>query len=117
MVRNDSIKTFVHKNKLFLQSILLDALTDQIEPFLPNDEQTQPQAKADEPKKSNCCSSFLESDNSFFIFSKSSGIRKLCINIMKQSFFDQMILFTIFLNCITLALERPNIDPASCVRN
>ena len=95
-------------------------MSDQIEPFLHKTElgfKIKLTKEDNEFRESNCCSNFLEEDNSFFIFSKSSIIRKLCINIMKMPFFDNMILLTILLNCITLALERPNIDSDSFVRN
>lgn len=45
--------------------------------------------------------------NIFFRF------RKYCCWLVKQNWFDNIVLLFIALNCITLAMERPNIPPDS----
>ena len=42
-------------------------------------------------------------------------IRLLCHHMISQKWFDNTVLFFIALNCITLAMERPNIPPISPV--
>lgn len=42
-----------------------------------------------------------------------SRIRQACSWFVNLKWFDNLILFFIALNCITLAMERPNIPPAS----
>ena len=54
-------------------------------------------------------------DNSLFIFKPKSNIRKKCLYIASHSWFSHIIFFIIFLNCITLAYERPDIKQDSCV--
>ena len=43
-------------------------------------------------------------------------VRRLCRWLTAQRWFDHTILFFIALNCITLAMERPNIPPDSYER-
>lgn len=40
-------------------------------------------------------------------------IRRLCTWMVTRSWFDNIVLLFIALNCITLAMERPNIPPDS----
>ena len=42
--------------------------------------------------------------------------RRLCIWVVDQKWFDNGVLLFIGLNCITLAMERPNIPPSSTER-
>lgn len=42
--------------------------------------------------------------------------RASCQKIIAHKMFDHIVLVFIFLNCITIALERPDIDPGSTVR-
>lgn len=42
--------------------------------------------------------------------------RGSCQKIIAHKMFDHVVLVFIFLNCITIALERPDIDPSSTVR-
>lgn len=42
--------------------------------------------------------------------------RASCQKIIAHKMFDHVVLVFIFLNCITIALERPDIDPGSTVR-
>ena len=42
--------------------------------------------------------------------------RVSCRKIIAHKMFDHVVLAFIFLNCITIALERPDIDPSSTVR-
>jgi voltage-dependent calcium channel T type alpha-1G len=53
---------------------------------------------------------------SLYIFSKENPFRIRCRYITTQKWFDYTILFFIALNCITLAMERPNIPPHSTER-
>lgn len=41
--------------------------------------------------------------------------RALCNQIITHKLFDHIVLVIIFLNCITIAMERPRIDPTSAV--
>lgn len=45
------------------------------------------------------------------------SFRVSCQKIIAHKFFDHVVLVFIFLNCITIALERPDIDPGSNVRH
>jgi voltage-dependent calcium channel T type alpha-1G len=50
---------------------------------------------------------------SLYLFSDENSFRRLCNWFVNQKWFDNVILFFIALNCITLAMERPNIPPWS----
>ncbi|KAG5672248.1 hypothetical protein PVAND_002390 [Polypedilum vanderplanki] len=50
---------------------------------------------------------------SLYIFPETNKFRKLCQWFVDQKWFDNVILLFIALNCITLAMERPNIPPWS----
>ncbi|CAG9133396.1 unnamed protein product [Plutella xylostella] len=52
-------------------------------------------------------------DFSLYIFSPKNKIRRFCTWMVTRSWFDNIILLFIALNCITLAMERPNIPPDS----
>ncbi|XP_024599664.1 voltage-dependent T-type calcium channel subunit alpha-1G isoform X19 [Neophocaena asiaeorientalis asiaeorientalis] len=61
-----------------------------------------------------CC---LERDSwSAYIFPPQSRFRLLCHRIITHKMFDHVVLVIIFLNCITIAMERPRIDPHSAER-
>lgn len=48
---------------------------------------------------------------SLFIFPENNKFRHMCDWFVTQKWFDNVILLFIALNCITLAMERPNIPP------
>ncbi|CAH0564653.1 unnamed protein product [Brassicogethes aeneus] len=50
---------------------------------------------------------------SLYVFSTNNSFRKRCQWLVTQKWFDNMVLLFIALNCITLAMERPNIPPDS----
>lgn len=50
---------------------------------------------------------------SMYIFPETNRFRKACFWFVNQKWFDNVILLFIALNCITLAMERPNIPPWS----
>ncbi|XP_076671262.1 ca[2+]-channel protein alpha[[1]] subunit T isoform X2 [Andrena cerasifolii] len=52
-------------------------------------------------------------DYSLYIFPPNNRFRVLCRSLVDQRWFDNVVLFFIGLNCITLAMERPNIPPDS----
>ncbi|CAH2106214.1 unnamed protein product [Euphydryas editha] len=52
-------------------------------------------------------------DYSLYIFAPNNKIRRLCTWMVTRSWFDNIVLLFIALNCITLAMERPNIPPDS----
>ncbi|CAK9796450.1 Voltage-dependent T-type calcium channel subunit alpha-1H [Anthophora quadrimaculata] len=52
-------------------------------------------------------------DYSLYLFPPNNRFRVLCRWLVDQKWFDNMVLFFIGLNCITLAMERPNIPPDS----
>lgn len=43
-------------------------------------------------------------------------LRRFCQRLMSHKVFDHVILFFILLNCVTIAMERPSINPKSMVR-
>ncbi|XP_061564981.1 voltage-dependent T-type calcium channel subunit alpha-1G isoform X4 [Cololabis saira] len=53
---------------------------------------------------------------SLYIFPPESRFRKICIKIINHKMFDHIVLVIIFLNCLTIAMERPHIDPGSAER-
>ncbi|XP_077020879.1 voltage-dependent T-type calcium channel subunit alpha-1G isoform X1 [Tamandua tetradactyla] len=53
---------------------------------------------------------------SAYIFPPQSKFRLLCHRIITHKMFDHVVLAIIFLNCITIAMERPKIDPHSAER-
>ncbi|XP_050424042.1 voltage-dependent T-type calcium channel subunit alpha-1G isoform X2 [Adelges cooleyi] len=53
---------------------------------------------------------------SLYIFPLNHPLRKSCAKFIKQKWFDNAVLMFIALNCITLAMERPNIPPDSSER-
>lgn len=48
-----------------------------------------------------------------YIFPPNNRFRKMCIWLVGQNWFDNVVLLFIAMNCITLAMERPNIPPDS----
>ncbi|KAF4518090.1 hypothetical protein B566_EDAN007791 [Ephemera danica] len=55
-------------------------------------------------------------DYSLYVFSPENSFRSLCCWLVEQRWFDNVVLLFIGLNCITLAMERPNIPPDSAER-
>ncbi|XP_019111074.2 voltage-dependent T-type calcium channel subunit alpha-1G isoform X4 [Larimichthys crocea] len=53
---------------------------------------------------------------SLYLFPPESRFRIVCNKIITHKMFDHIVLVIIFLNCITIAMERPRIDPASAER-
>ncbi|XP_037808576.1 voltage-dependent T-type calcium channel subunit alpha-1G isoform X5 [Lucilia sericata] len=53
---------------------------------------------------------------SLYIFPENNRFRRICIWFVNQKWFDNVVLLFIALNCITLAMERPNIPPYSTER-
>ncbi|XP_076757109.1 ca[2+]-channel protein alpha[[1]] subunit T [Xylocopa sonorina] len=52
-------------------------------------------------------------DYSLYLFPPNNRFRVFCRQLVDQRWFDNVVLFFIGLNCITLAMERPNIPPDS----
>lgn len=59
--------------------------------------------------------SWVEGRESFslYLFTETNKFRRLCTWFVNQKWFDNVVLLFIALNCITLAMERPNIPPWS----
>uniref|UniRef100_A0A4W6C1G9 Calcium channel, voltage-dependent, T type, alpha 1H subunit a n=1 Tax=Lates calcarifer TaxID=8187 RepID=A0A4W6C1G9_LATCA len=55
-------------------------------------------------------------DSSLYLFSPESPFRVWCQSVISHKLFDHVVLVFIFLNCITIALERPDIQPHSTER-
>uniref|UniRef100_A0A7M4FBN8 Calcium voltage-gated channel subunit alpha1 H n=1 Tax=Crocodylus porosus TaxID=8502 RepID=A0A7M4FBN8_CROPO len=55
-------------------------------------------------------------DWSLYLFSPQNRFRAMCQKVIAHKMFDHVVLVFIFLNCITIALERPDIDPHSTER-
>ncbi|KAG3258868.1 calcium voltage-gated channel subunit alpha1 H, transcript variant X1 [Ictidomys tridecemlineatus] len=51
-----------------------------------------------------------------YLFSPQNRLRACCQKVIAHRMFDHVVLVFIFLNCITIALERPDIDPGSTER-
>ncbi|XP_054098375.2 voltage-dependent T-type calcium channel subunit alpha-1H isoform X4 [Callithrix jacchus] len=51
-----------------------------------------------------------------YLFSPQNRFRDSCRKIITHKLFDHVVLIFIFLNCVTIALERPDIDPGSTER-
>ncbi|XP_060633075.2 voltage-dependent T-type calcium channel subunit alpha-1I isoform X3 [Anolis sagrei] len=58
----------------------------------------------------------LREDWSIYLFSPQNKFRILCQTIIAHKLFDYVVLSFIFLNCITIALERPQIEHGSTER-
>ncbi|KFO58967.1 Voltage-dependent T-type calcium channel subunit alpha-1I, partial [Corvus brachyrhynchos] len=70
--------------------------------------------KALEPYKPRWCKT--HEDWSLYLFSPQNRFRVMCQKVIAHKMFDHVVLVFIFLNCITIALERPDIDPLSTER-
>uniref|UniRef100_A0A3B4DQD5 Ion transport domain-containing protein n=1 Tax=Pygocentrus nattereri TaxID=42514 RepID=A0A3B4DQD5_PYGNA len=55
-------------------------------------------------------------DWSLYLFSPQNEFRVRCQKVITHKMFDHIVLIFIFLNCITIALERPDIQPYSMER-
>ncbi|XP_043822120.1 voltage-dependent T-type calcium channel subunit alpha-1I isoform X3 [Dromiciops gliroides] len=58
----------------------------------------------------------IREDWSVYLFSPENRFRVLCQTIIAHKLFDYVVLAFIFLNCITIALERPQIEAGSTER-
>ncbi|XP_063286517.1 voltage-dependent T-type calcium channel subunit alpha-1H isoform X3 [Pelobates fuscus] len=67
-----------------------------------------------EPYKPKWCKT--HEDWSLYMFSPQNQFRMMCQKVIAHKMFDHVVLVFIFLNCITIALERPDIDPNSMER-
>ncbi|KAJ7306000.1 hypothetical protein JRQ81_010366 [Phrynocephalus forsythii] len=70
--------------------------------------------KAFEPYKPTWCKT--HENWSLYLFSPQNRFRANCQKVIAHKMFDHVVLVFIFLNCITIALERPDIDPHSTER-
>ncbi|XP_026539051.1 voltage-dependent T-type calcium channel subunit alpha-1H [Notechis scutatus] len=70
--------------------------------------------KSLEPYKPKWCKN--HEDWSLYLFSPQNRLRANCQKVIAHKMFDHIVLVFIFLNCITIALERPDIDPNSTER-
>ncbi|XP_067258807.1 voltage-dependent T-type calcium channel subunit alpha-1H isoform X2 [Chanodichthys erythropterus] len=67
-----------------------------------------------EPYKPQWCRD--HEDWSLYLFSPHNKFRMRCQKVITHKMFDHIVLFFIFFNCITIALERPDIQPDSTER-
>ncbi|XP_056359472.1 voltage-dependent T-type calcium channel subunit alpha-1H [Oenanthe melanoleuca] len=67
-----------------------------------------------DPYKPQWCKT--HEDWSLYLFSPQNRFRMMCQKVIAHKMFDHVVLVFIFLNCITIALERPDIDPLSTER-
>nr|XP_012598896.2 voltage-dependent T-type calcium channel subunit alpha-1H isoform X1 [Microcebus murinus] len=67
-----------------------------------------------EPYKPQWCRS--RESWALYLFSPQNRLRVCCQRTVAHKMFDHVVLVFIFLNCITIALERPDIDPGSTER-
>ncbi|XP_060696517.1 voltage-dependent T-type calcium channel subunit alpha-1H [Hemiscyllium ocellatum] len=67
-----------------------------------------------EPYKPTWCKT--HEDWALYLFAPQNRFRIMCQKIIAHKMFDHVVLVFIFLNCITIALERPEIDPNSTER-
>ncbi|XP_039472111.1 voltage-dependent T-type calcium channel subunit alpha-1H-like isoform X1 [Oreochromis aureus] len=55
-------------------------------------------------------------DWSLYMLSPQNRLRRFCQRLISHKAFDHVILFFILLNCVTIAMERPSINPKSMER-
>ncbi|KAM9305191.1 voltage-dependent T-type calcium channel subunit alpha-1H [Gastrophryne carolinensis] len=67
-----------------------------------------------EPYKPKWCKT--HEDWSLYMFAPQNQFRVMCQKVIAHKMFDHVVLVFIFLNCITIALERPDIDSGSMER-
>ncbi|XP_063790950.1 voltage-dependent T-type calcium channel subunit alpha-1H isoform X2 [Pseudophryne corroboree] len=67
-----------------------------------------------EPYKPKWCKT--HEDWSLYMFAPQNKFRMMFQKVIAHKMFDHVVLVFIFLNCITIALERPDIDPNSMER-
>ncbi|XP_066546296.1 voltage-dependent T-type calcium channel subunit alpha-1H [Amia ocellicauda] len=67
-----------------------------------------------EPYKPQWCRD--HEDWALYLFSPQNQFRMMCQKVIAHKMFDHVVLVFIFLNCITIALERPDIQPYSTER-
>ncbi|MEE6497872.1 hypothetical protein FKM82_002904, partial [Ascaphus truei] len=67
-----------------------------------------------EPYKPEWCKT--HEDWALYLFSPQNQFRAVCQKVIAHKMFDHVVLVFIFLNCITIALERPDIDANSMER-
>nr|XP_015215842.1 PREDICTED: voltage-dependent T-type calcium channel subunit alpha-1H isoform X3 [Lepisosteus oculatus]XP_015215843.1 PREDICTED: voltage-dependent T-type calcium channel subunit alpha-1H isoform X3 [Lepisosteus oculatus]XP_015215844.1 PREDICTED: voltage-dependent T-type calcium channel subunit alpha-1H isoform X3 [Lepisosteus oculatus]XP_015215845.1 PREDICTED: voltage-dependent T-type calcium channel subunit alpha-1H isoform X3 [Lepisosteus oculatus]XP_015215846.1 PREDICTED: voltage-dependent len=67
-----------------------------------------------EPYKPQWCKD--HEDWALYLFSPENHFRSVCQKVITHKMFDHVVLVFIFLNCITIALERPDIHPYSTER-
>ncbi|KAJ8001332.1 hypothetical protein DPEC_G00168440 [Dallia pectoralis] len=67
-----------------------------------------------EPYKPQWCRD--HEDCALYLFSPHNRFRRWCLKVIAHKMFDHIILLFIFLNCITIALERPDIQLYSTER-
>ncbi|XP_058537036.1 voltage-dependent T-type calcium channel subunit alpha-1H, partial [Ochotona princeps] len=97
--------------------------------FLRIDSHREDPAELDEDVEDSCCfrlrkvlepyrPQWCRSRESWalYLFSPQNRLRVCCQRIVAHRLFDHVVLAFIFLNCITIALERPDIDPGSTER-
>ena len=51
--------------------------------------------------------------SSCFCFAPDNGVRKICIKIADSDTLERSIIACIFLNCITMSMDTPDVDPNS----
>jgi hypothetical protein len=80
--------------------------------------------KSDDPLSPKSAAAAFEDDtgesnldgamtSSCFCFAPNNGFRKLCMQLSDSHAFELVIMGCIFLNCITMSLETPDLDPDS----
>ncbi|XP_075174449.1 voltage-dependent T-type calcium channel subunit alpha-1H isoform X3 [Anomaloglossus baeobatrachus] len=67
-----------------------------------------------EPYKPKWCKT--HEDWSLYMFAPQNQFRMMCQKVIAHKMFDHVVLVFIFLNCITIALERPDIEQHSMER-
>ncbi|XP_070341377.1 voltage-dependent T-type calcium channel subunit alpha-1H isoform X1 [Equus asinus] len=97
--------------------------------FLRIDSHKEDPAEFDDDMEDSCCSRLRKVLEPYepewcrrrdpwalYLFSPQNRFRLSCQKIIAHKLFDHVVLVFIFLNCITIALERPDIDPGSTER-
>ncbi|XP_029805117.1 voltage-dependent T-type calcium channel subunit alpha-1H, partial [Suricata suricatta] len=97
--------------------------------FLRIDSHKEDSAEFDDDMEDSCCvrlrkvlepykPAWCRSRESWalYLFSPRNRFRVSCQKVIAHKMFDHVVLIFIFLNCITIALERPDIDPGSTER-
>jgi len=92
----------------------------QAERYITSDDENELSAREEDEAEvriqdgSSCC--YQRRDWSLYLFSPTNTFRKWMVTIYTNKWFDRVVLTFILLNCIVMALERPNLSDDSTLK-